>query len=204
MRTIYLYGEARKRFGKSFTLDVRTLSEAVKALGVQIDGFAQYVRDNDWRCVMGKSRPAGFELDKDQLAFHLGNSDLHLTPVIGGSGGGRGQAIGKIIAGVLLAGVAFFAAPALGATAFGGMTYGNLAMMGVAMAMQGVIQLISAQKKDEEKDDSSSSFSGTPQMASQGRPVPLIYGRTVLFDPPVVSAGVESSDIALEGGGDGK
>lgn len=198
LRTVYLHGEAAELFGLSFRVDVDSLGEAIRALGHQIEGFAAYVRAKDWQCVRGKSREEGMELDENMIGFRLGKADLHIMPVLQGSGGGgRGSSIGKIIAGVLLAGVAFFMAPALSAVAFGGITYGNLVTVGLGIALSGVSQLLSAQPKDDKDDDKESGvFSGSAQVARQGIPVPLVYGTAVLYDPPLISAGIHTEDVA--------
>jgi len=198
LRNVYLYGEAAKLFGRKFRLDVSSLSEAVRALGVLIPGFKQYVVTHDFQCVRGKSRKTGYVLDSEQIPFHLGKSDLHITPVIAGAGGGKGAIIGKIIAGILLAGFAFFTAPALTATIGGtAITYGNIVTAGLGMAFMGISQLLSAQpkKKDDSQDKGSSTFSNIPQVSEQGEPVPLLYGRFMVRNPPLISTGVITSDI---------
>jgi len=195
LRNVYLYGEAGRLFGRKFRLDVSSLAEAVRALAVLVPSFKQYVVAHNFQCVRGKSRKRGYVLDEAQVPFKLGSSDLHITPVIAGAGG-KGSAIGKIIAGVLLAGFAFFTAPALTATIGGtSITYGNLVTAGLGMAFLGVSQLLSAQPKKKEDDKASSSFSNVPQVSEQGEPVPLLYGRFMVRNPPLISTGVITSDV---------
>lgn len=193
MRTVYLHGEAAKLFGKKFELEVNSLSEAVRAIGCQVPGFKQYVAQRDFQCVRG-NRKAGICLGEDDVHLGLGKADLHIVPVIHGSGG-KGSAIGKIIAGVLLAGVAFFAAPALTATAFGSVTYGQLVTVGIGMALAGVSQMLSAQQKDD-KEKESGMFSNAPRIATQGMPVPRWYGHMVITNIPIISAGIHTEDVA--------
>ncbi|MGK9084933.1 tail assembly protein [Brucella intermedia] len=193
MRTIYLHGEAGKLFGKKFELEVNSLAEAVRAIGCQVRGFKQYVAQRDFQCVRG-NRKTGIYLGEQDVHFGLGGADLHIVPVLQGSGG-KGAAIGKIIAGVLLAGVAFFAAPALSATAFGGITYSQLVTVGIGMALAGVSQMLSAQEKDE-KEKESGMFSNAPRIATQGMPVPRWYGHMVVTNIPIISAGVHTEDVS--------
>jgi len=196
LRNVYLYGEAGRLFGRKFRLDVSSLAEAVRALGILVPGFKHYVTTHNFQCVRGKSRKSGYVLDEAQVPFNLGASDLHITPVIAGAGG-KGAVIGKIIAGILLAGFAFFTAPALTATIGGtSITYGNLVTAGLGMAFLGVSQLLSAQpKKKDEEDKGSSTFSNVPQVSEQGEPVPLLYGRFMVRNPPLISTGVITSDV---------
>lgn len=195
IRNVYLHGEAGKLFGKVFRLDVDSLAEAVRAIGIQVKGFRQYVEQRDWRCIRG-DLDKGMELGEEDVHFRLGKADLHIIPVIRGSGG-RGGFLGKIIAGVLLAGIAFFAAPALSAVAFGNVTYGQLVTLGIGMALVGVSQMLAAQQKDDDKGRESGMFSGAPRVARQGDPVPLWYGEMVIRDIPIISSGIHTEDVAV-------
>ncbi|SCM71478.1 putative Phage GP20-like protein [uncultured Pleomorphomonas sp.] len=189
IRTIHLHGEAGRRFGRVWTLDVETLAEAVRAIGVQAKGFREYIEARDWRCVRG-DRKTGYALGDNQLTIQLGSAtDLHITPVVRGRGA-KGQGIGKIIAGVLLAGFAFFFAPA-GFTAFG-MTAKQIGMIGVGLALSGVSSLISAQKKTDDKQ--SHLFSSITDVAVQGSPVPILVGRFRCKGMPVISNFIQTTD----------
>ena len=202
IRTIHLYGKAAKIAGRrKFLLDVETVTEAVRAIGAQVKGFRQYVEANDWHIVRGgRTKAEGVEIDERMLNLMMGSkTDIHITPVIRGAGGGKGMGIGKIIAGVLLAGFAFFAAPALGVTSLGGISLKTVGMLGVGLAMSGVSQLMSAQQEKEEK--TSDLFSG-PQMATQGDAVPVIYGKIRFDNPPIISAGISNKEHNLNGADD--
>lgn len=190
MRTVYLHGEAGRLFGKRWRLEVDTLAEAIRAIAVQVKGFQQYIEARDWHCVRGRTIRGGYELDKDQVELRLGDADLHITPVISGAGG-KMTGIGKIIAGVLLAGFAFFFAPA-GAT-FLGLSAKSLGMIGVAMALQGVSSLISAQKKSEKE---SHIFSSIQDVAVQGTPVPLLVGKFRCRDLPIIYTRIRTTKDA--------
>ncbi|MFG5121654.1 tail assembly protein, partial [Methylorubrum sp. POS3] len=43
LRTVHLYGGMAEQFGPSFRLAVRSLAEAVRALGCQLPGFRQAI-----------------------------------------------------------------------------------------------------------------------------------------------------------------
>lgn len=182
MRTVYLHGEAGRLYGHEWRLDVDSLAEAVRAIGVQCKGFQQYIEARDWHCVRGATVEGGYELDQDMVTLRLGKSDLHITPVIRGAGG-KAQSFGKIIAGVLLAGFAFFVAPA--GFSFLGMTAKQIGMIGVGLALSGVSSLISAQKKSS-KEKESNLFSSIQDVAQQGQPIPIIVGRYRCKDMPII------------------
>jgi predicted phage tail protein len=198
MREVILYGEMRRKFGPRFMLDVNSLADAVRALGSQIKGFRQYIRDRDFQVVCGKTLKKGLSLNEHQIGFNLPRGDIHIVPVIQGAGGG-GRGIGKIIAGILIAAVAFWAAPAMGAIAFGSITYGNIAVFGIGLALSGLSQMMTAKKKNtqnEQKKDDSFMLNGTINVIEQGGPVPLIYGQ-VFVGSTLISAGLTSVDAPL-------
>lgn len=182
LRTVYLHGEAGRLFGHEWRLDVESLAEAVRAIGVQVNGFQQYIEARDWHCVRGKTIKGGYELDQDMVTLRLGNSDLHITPVIRGAGA-KAQGIGKIIAGVLLAGFAFYMSAAAISTVFG-MTAKQIGMIGVGLALSGVSSLISAQKKTDDKE--SNLFSSIQDVAQQGQPIPIVVGRYRVKNMPII------------------
>lgn len=201
LRNVHLHGEAGDLFGRVFRLDVSSLAEAVRAIGCQVKGFREYLRNNSFRCVRGPNLDVGFELGEDDIEFGLGRSDLHIVPVVEGSGG-KGSGIGKIIAGVLLAGVAVWTAPSIMAGAHVGIA--ALAgtpgvVMGLGLVSAGVSQLLSAQAKPDDKKSDSFGFSGSIATAQQGDVIPLIYGRVMVKNPRVISAGIYSEDIAIGG-----
>lgn len=199
IRTIHLYGKAAKIAGRrKWLLDVDTVVEAVRAIGIQVKGFKQYIEANDWHIVRGgRTKAEGVEIDERMLELQMGSkTDIHITPVVRGAGGGKGMGIGKIIAGVLLAGFAFFAAPAMGLTSLGGISLKTVGMLGVGLALSGVSQLMSAQQEKEEK---TSDLFSNPQMATQGDAVPLIYGKCRFDNPPIISAGISNKEHNLNG-----
>lgn len=211
LRKVHLHGALGDRFGSQFRLDVSTAPEAVRALSVQLQGFREFVADHSFRVVRG-DLAIGFELGEDDLSFRLGRADLHIVPVLAGSGR---NGVGKIILGAVIIAAAFYFAPAvvgalgptqgLGTAAFtvagSAVTYGNIAMVGAAIALGGISQALSPQPKvgdysGRESPDERPSFlfNGAVNTSEQGGPVPLIYGR-FRVGSQVVSAGLEVEQI---------
>lgn len=208
LRTIVLHGELGNRFGHTFSLDVATPVEAVRALIVQLKGFRRYFRDGNYR-VIRKRDAREMDLDLDELKLRLGRAkELHIVPVVAGAASG----LGKILIGVAIVGLAIVApyalglAGGLGASAIGGatifgttLTFGQIAGVGLALALGGVAQMLSptpqlsggsaAQDRRE-----SFLFGGQDNTSAQGGPVPLVFG-TFLVGSVVVSAGLSAEQV---------
>ncbi|WP_276122571.1 tail assembly protein [Pararhizobium qamdonense] len=181
MRKIYLHGELGKRYGYELELDVATAAEAVRALCVNFPDFERYMRAGEFHVVRGKDIDRGTDLDLDLCTtYKLGKAPLHIAPVIVGSK--RGGLL-KVVLGVALVGAAFlFSGGALATPimsgALGGATYGNMAMLGVALAVAGVSQMLAPEEKAEGKDESFL-LSGPGNTYEQGGALPLVYGEVI-------------------------
>jgi predicted phage tail protein len=198
MRNIILHGKLKKEFGESFSLNVSTVGEAIRAIGSQIPNFVEEIKKGTWYIVRGDPKTGLYLGEEDVNTFNLGSADLHILPKLKGAKNGGGAL--KAVLGVALIGMAFFfsggalAAPIMaGGGLLGGMTWGNIAMMGVAMAVTGVSQLLSPEEVASDKQDSFS-FSGPGNVYDQGAPVPLVYGR-VITGSVMVSGGIDIENI---------
>lgn len=204
LRKIVLHGEAGEKFIDEVELDVSSMAEATRALQVFFPEFRQFLVENNFHIV--HEGVEMWDLGEEHINFQLGRGTLHIIPVLEGSAKdkGKGNALMKIVAGVVIAAVAWWAAPAaggLGATIFGGgmlggLTYGNVVMLGLGLALSGLSSLLTPKKTNTEEDDSSFMLSGQLNQTAQGGAVPLIYGRTDVSSV-LISAGVESVDIPV-------
>ncbi|MBS1168033.1 MAG: hypothetical protein H6R00_4058 [Proteobacteria bacterium] len=196
-RKIHLHGALGKRFGRLHCLDVATAGEAGRALAAVLPGFRDFAVGKWFRVVRGDRRK-GLALGEDDLAFELGSADLHIVPVLAGSGGRGG--LGKIIAGVFLIGAAFFfpgSIAALGTATGLGITAGQVAGLGLALAMTGLGQMLAPKPKSTSgKDQSSYLFDGGTNVTTEGGPVPLVYGH-FRVNPVLVGVGLSTEDIAV-------
>ncbi|MCO5090879.1 tail assembly protein [Bosea sp. (in: a-proteobacteria)] len=206
LKRVHLYGEMAERFGPEFMLDVGSLRDVARALGVQLDGFRQYIAEGLFRVVAGPSLNDGIELGEDQIEFNVGNRDIHIVPVVKGAKRGG---LGKVIAGVLLMAVAWWIAPALIPAGFMGSTgsltilgfnANSVAMFGVAMALSGASQMLTPKQKKQQntspEEKPSFVFNSAVNTTEQGGCVPLIYGR-VMVGSTVVSAGLSTDDVPV-------
>lgn len=113
---------------------------------------------------------------------------VHFTPVVAGA---KKAGLFQTIVGAVLAVVGYF----FGWTGIGAVV-GN---MGVALMLGGVAQMMTktptmpGQGKEAEKQKSTS-FTNLSNMAAQGRPVPLAYGK-IRTGSLIISQGVETYDV---------
>lgn len=197
LRTIHLHGALGKRFGRSFTLDVVSPAEALRALIVQVKGFREHFKAGHYRVIRGALRKAN-ALDLEQCKASLGSAnDLHIVPIVAG----RASGLGKVLAGVALIALAVFLP--LGTLALGAIgTIGINSLVGAigfSLVLGGIGQMLSkaptlqgGQAAQDKKD--SFLFGGQTNVAAQGGPVPAVYG-TFETGSVVVSTGLEAGQL---------
>lgn len=202
LRKVHLYGHLKDSFGQLHELDVETAGEAIRALSSNFPTFLDALQIGSYAVIRGDYE-TGLELDVDSVnTFKLGKGDLHIVPVIAGSGGGnRVGGFAKIILGIALIGASIFTAGGIGMLAttqiaggaLMGMTYGNLAMIGAGLAIAGVASLLSSPEQTEKKDESFT-LNGPASAYEQGSPVPIVYGE-VITGGVAISGGIDIENI---------
>ena len=208
MVTIRLLGEAGRRFGRQFKLAVKTPAEAVRALCVQIPALRQYLLESEengirWRAVT--EHPDG--LNEEQLHWPLSKRFI-LAPIPVGRG-----AVGRIIAGVALVAFSIFvpAVAAGGAWLFGMTNFTAIGVLGGALILGGVADLLTPTPKmpnvsggiggfsgtgatkarSREEQQRSYTFDKSNSNTQQGEVVPVLYGERIIGSLPVLSFGLE-------------
>lgn len=215
MKHIYLHGKLRKKYGKVFKLAVKDTVGACRLLAAQLPGFRQDMREGYFRVIRGPV-DGGITLGPDEIRMPI-KDEVHIFPVVGGAKRGG---VGKIIIGTLLIGAAIVATGGLaagGAGLLGGLTTGslgagtlsltlagNVALLGAAIALGGVAQLLAPTLKNSdynsrEENTSSFLFNGVQNTTEQGGPVTLVYGR-FLVGSKVISASINVEDMAVSSG----
>lgn len=204
MNKVYFYGALKEKYGGPYEVSMRQPVMAIKFLSAQLPGLQNDIRNGQFKVVSGK-----LELSEEMLGLPI-QGELHVIPVLEGSGG-KG---GKIILGIALIGIGFFAAPAIvgamgptmgmGTTAFSvfgqGVTFGRIAMTGVALTISGVASLLAPSAKsnygNRERPEARASFllNGAVNTVEQGTPVPLCYGK-FLVGSKVGSAELDTAQI---------
>lgn len=194
MTRIELGGVLGKSFGRSHNRLIRTTAEATNALSKTINGFEQYLNTSKMRGLTYAVFKGKKNLGKDDLGFPVTGEVIRIVPIVIGSK--KAGLLQTILGGVLVV------IGALGATigqAWGGAAWGPAAMkIGAAMALGGVIQMLSPQpsgiaSKQSADNRASYAFGGVTNTAAQGYPVPLLYGQRRIGGA-IISAGIYVED----------
>ncbi|MBA7948478.1 tail assembly protein [Citrobacter freundii] len=190
MTQIELGGVLGKTFGKQHYRLVGSTSEAVRALCCTINGFEKFLNSSKLRGLTYAVFKGKKNLSESDLGYPVSGEVIRIIPVV----------IGSKKAGVLqtILGAALVVVGAV-ATYFGGGAVGVPMMkIGAAMALGGVVQMLSPQpsglaSKQSADNHASYAFGGVTNTAAQGYPVPLLYGRRRIGGA-VISAGIYVED----------
>lgn len=193
MVNVRFYGSL-KQFGTEFRLDCKTPAEVVQALTSQIPKLRQFIQQGLFTVRVGRDYFDNRYLEQGLNQKLKDDSTVHFTPTLKGSK--RGGLFG-VIAGVALIATAFALGP-LGFSVIGANAAWMVGGVGASMLLGGVAQMLTKMPsmstgKDAEKKQSTS-FSNLSNMAAQGRPMPLAYGR-IRVGSLIISQGVETMDI---------
>ena len=169
-----------KLFGTKHRLNVKTVQEAMHAIDVMKGGLRRYLMECTDQNILFTVQK-GKEVKKytkenmekhfigyDKLNNNLEDEDIIITPVPSGSS--KLSSWFKVIVGVLLI-VASFMIPGLGPAAAG-----MLASIGVQLALQGIVELLTPDP-DNNKEEKSSLFNGPVNTTKTGVPIPIAYGQ---------------------------
>lgn len=193
MVNVRFYGSL-KQFGTEFRLDCKTPAEVVQALTSQIPKLRQFIQQGLFTVRVGRDYFDNRYLEQGLNQKLKDDATVHFTPTLKGSK--RGGLFG-VIAGVALIATAFALGP-LGFSVIGANAAWMVGGVGASMLLGGVAQMLTkipsmSTGKDVEKKQSTS-FSNLSNMAAQGRPMPLAYGR-IRVGSLIISQGVETMDI---------
>lgn len=188
MVKIKFYG-ALKKFGSEFNLDVKDTAEAMRALTIQIPGLRAFFNSGMFRVRIGKQYIDSRYVEKGLFYKLKDGMMVHFTPIVGGA---KRAGVFSIIAGVVLMIVSIWT---------GGYTFA----MGLSMVIGGISQALTKMpdmpgKGNDVAKKQSTSFSNLSNMAAQGRPVPLAYGR-IRTGSLIISQGVETIDVEVDNQG---
>ena len=194
-RKLKLYGELEEFIGhKEFEVKVNSISQAVSFLVCNFPKSEAYIAERSYKVLVGD-----YEVGEDELAHPIGQSDLHIVPVIAGSGGGTK----KILLGAALIGGAFLLGPTGFMTAekltTGVVLAKSTAYVGASLALSGVADLLTPTPKtpdfsSEQDPRLSFQFSGIQNTSRAGTPVPIVYGE-IFTGSVVISAGVDTEQV---------
>jgi len=201
LRKLKLYGQLAEFIGhEEFEIKVHNVSQAISFLIHNFPEVERFMSPKYYQVKVGN-----YEIDKNELAYPIGQEDIHFIPAI--SGAGRG--VGKVLLGAAMIGLAF----ATGGASFSfqkGLTF-SASRLGEAFVAQAVVgigatlvlsgvsdMLFPLPELPEFKSDQdpqlSFNFGGIQNTSRAGTPVPIVYGE-ILTGSVVVSAAIDTNQV---------
>ena len=190
MMRIELNGPLGKRFGKIHHRLISTTKIAVVALAKRIPGFEKFMITSEDRGLTYAIFQDEKNIGLDDLGFPVKGDVIRITPVVIGSK--KAGLLQTILGAVLVVvGVISTFTPANAAAPY-------LYSTGASMMLGGVVQMLSPQpaglaRKESADNKASYAFGGVTNTASQGYPVPLLYGKRRIGGA-IISAGIYTED----------
>jgi len=200
LRKLKLYGQLAEFIGhKEFEIQADTVGKAVSFLIHNFPEVERFMSPKYYQVKVGN-----YEIDENELAYPVGQEDIHFVPAI--SGAGRG--LGKILLGAALIGGAFLFTPLSAGSFFGPVVMpGSFAAalpltkaalaIGASLVLQGVSEMLFPLPKlenSEEDPQLSFNFSGIQNTSRAGTPVPIVYGE-IITGSVVISAGIDTNQV---------
>jgi len=190
MTRIELGGVLGRTFGKVHHRLISKTQEAAPALAATIQGFEKYMISSRKRGLTFSVFKGKTNIGFDELKKPVSGDVIRIVPVIIGS---KRAGLLQTIIGVALIAIAIFA-PWGSAIAGSNFVFN----VGVAVSLGGVVQLLSPQAsglsyKDDADNVPSYAFGQPTNTASQGYPVPLLYGQRRIGGA-IISAGIYVED----------
>lgn len=196
LKVIKLSGSLGRRFGVFHKFAVDSYPEAIRALSSQVEGFKDYMQSE----VGSRMRYAVFVDGKnvgqhDEKAWQCAK-EVRIIPIPTGSKSGG---LFQVVLGAVIMATAFFTGGA--SLAAMGAFASSAFMMGGAMVLGGVMQMISPQQggsrlsSQSAENKPSYAFGGAVNTTAAGYPIPLPYGQRTVGGA-VWSAGSYAEDKA--------
>ncbi|EAR0003935.1 tail assembly protein [Salmonella enterica] len=196
MARVCLYGDLQ-RFGRRFSLSIKTGAEAIYALTMQIPGFRKKMSEG-WYQI----RIVGLDVDETSMLARLheplpDGAIIHIVPRMAGAKSGG---LFQVVLGAVAIGAAFFTGGA-SLAAWGAFSTG-LFTAGVGMMLGGVAQMLTPQAKipssrQTDNGKQNTYFSSLDNLVAQGNALPVLYGE-MLVGSRTISQEISTRD---EGGG---
>ncbi len=174
---------------------VKTPKEAVKALCVVLPGFEQFLNTSQRRGLTYSVFSGKRNLMLPELEMDNSSTDIRIAPVIIGS---KQAGMFQTVLGVALVAIGAIVGVMTSWTGVGGVIGAGMVKVGSAMALGGVIQMLSPQagglaSKQDADNKASYAFGGVTNTTAQGNPVPLLYGKRRIGGA-IISAGIYAED----------
>ena len=218
LKKVTLYGELAQKYGRDWSLDINSPSEAMQALAANNPGFRQFVCSSHERGMGYKVMVGKTYLEKEEEIYNpSGRQEVKIVPVVlGAKKGGLGKVIlgvGLMVAapwlettiagsagavgttGAVLHGGATAVSATTGAAlgSLGAATSGMAMKLGFGLMLGGIAQLLAPTPKPDAEEKSNYSFGGVVNTTQQGVAIPLCYGQ-LMVGGAVISSGMNAED----------
>ena len=201
LRKLKLYGELAEFVGhKDFEIEASNIPKAISFLVNNFPQIEPYMNPKYYQVKVGN-----YAINEDEIYYPIGQEDIHIVPVISGSG-----SVGRILLGGALLAVSFGAFGGFG----GGLTFGKgfgaswaaagfgakaAFIGGAALVLGGVTDLLfpmpaMPEFASEEDPKLSYNFGGTQNTGRAGTPVPLVYGE-IVTGSIVISGAIDTEQV---------
>jgi predicted phage tail protein len=191
MRTIRLYGKLGTKYGRVHSFCVSSVRDAISAMCVMFPGFEREMLNSGDQGISYAVFAGKRNLREDQLSHPVGGFDIRIAPILQGS---KQAGLLQTVLGVVLIVVGVVMNVITPGSGVGVMS------MGVAMALGGVVQMLSPQpkglgSKDSPMNAANYNFNGALNVEAQGNPEPLMLGEG-FAGSVVISGGIYAEDQA--------
>lgn len=196
LKTIRLYGVLGARFGRVHHLAVDSPREAIKALSVLYQGFEKFMSEAHLKGVTFAVFKGKSNISDSEFSWNT-KAEIRIAPVIIGSKRGG---LFQTMLGVAMLAAASIMTGGVGLALSASGWVGAMATAGAAMALGGVVQMLSPQPKglsmSQDADNKPSyAFGGAVNTIAQGNPVPLLYTLDRKeIGGAIISAGIYAED----------
>lgn len=201
LRTIKLYGELGKKFGRTHQADINSVGEALRFLDANYKGFKKHIADSFDKVAGYEIWDGNYNLDENIEDFiRQGDKPIKIIPRIAGAGAGA-----RIVAGAVLMIVGYALSGWTGGASLGLSSKGVALMasttmaMGASLVLGGVIQLLTPKSNlsnSATESEGSYIFSGAMNSTKLGNAVIIGYGEHIVGSQ-VLSATITTEDVGV-------
>jgi predicted phage tail protein len=177
MTKVHLLGKAGTKFGKEFNLDIKHAKQLVRAIAVQREGFLNFFFDEQEKGIEYVFKKGEDFLREGEEGLSFGSEEIFIMPVPQGSeifSDGFKRDLGAVL--TIIGSVLVFI------PGFQGLGAVLIAVGGYLM-FDGIMGLIADDTPPE--DVEAAIFGGPVNVAKQGIPIPLCYGKMEVSGAPV-------------------
>ena len=204
LNKVKLYGELADFVGyKELDAVINSTADAMRFLVSNFPKLEAHMANRNYQVLVDD-----YEVSEDDIQNPIGNSDIHIVPIITGAGGSTGKFLmGAVLIGAsfMFPGAGMFGTFGLGKTAAvsGGFLTGVgtlTSAIGASLVLQGVSEMLFPMPpvpefQNESDPRISFSFSGVQNTSRAGTTHPIVYGE-IITGSVVISAGIDTNQVS--------